>query len=143
MSKFLLVLIVVLGMVMASFGQITKIYDIQYTEDPSGDSPLVDETVTIIGIVSAEHRGDVTANGGISGSYFFVMDSAVAWSGTVMIMLHRVIVLPLQVSLVNITIRPRLEVLLNLSSIVVRMKSRVPWKLRRLLQILQKHMKAV
>ena len=81
MKKILLVSIVVMGMVLASFGQVTKIYDIQYTEDPSGDSPLLDSTVTISGIVVAEHRGAVYANGGISSSYFWVMDSAAAWSG--------------------------------------------------------------
>lgn len=35
------------------FGQVTPIYDIQYTLDPSGDSPLVGATVTIEGVVTA------------------------------------------------------------------------------------------
>ena len=59
----------------------SSIRDIQYTEDPSGDSPLNGEEVLIAGIVTAEHRGDVSENGGISDYYFFMMDAAEAWSG--------------------------------------------------------------
>ncbi len=79
--KLILSLILVVVFCLTALGQVTKIRDIQYTEDPSGDSPLKGQVVTISGIVSAEHRGSVRANGGISGSYFFMMDSAAAWSG--------------------------------------------------------------
>ncbi|MBN1348982.1 T9SS type A sorting domain-containing protein [candidate division KSB1 bacterium] len=58
-----------------------SIKKIQFTEDPSGDSPLLGQVVTVSGIVSAEHRGSNYNNGGISGSYFFMMDKAAAWSG--------------------------------------------------------------
>lgn len=69
------------SLIFTAFSQITPIKDIQFTGGPAGDSPLLGQTVTISGIVTAEHRGDVYANGGISGSYFFVMDSAGAWCG--------------------------------------------------------------
>ena len=39
--------------------EITPIHDIQYTEDPSGDSPLVDQTVTTEGIVIAVYGRQV------------------------------------------------------------------------------------
>jgi len=81
MRLFTTILLTALFVVAAVAQEITSIYDIQYTDDPSGDSPLVDQVVTVSGIVSSEHRGDVRANGGISGSYFFIMDSAGAWSG--------------------------------------------------------------
>lgn len=51
----------------------TPIHDIQYTEDPSGDSPYVGQTVTTQGVVTAffydGHRR------------FFVQDAAGPWSG--------------------------------------------------------------
>lgn len=59
----------------ASLGaqDVTSIYDIQYTEDSSGDSPLKGETVTVQGIVTGETYA--------YGDHFFVQDSAGAWSG--------------------------------------------------------------
>ena len=54
--------------------QVTKIKDIQYTTDPSGDSPLKDQVVTISGIVSAEPYA-------FGGKFYFVQDSVGAWSG--------------------------------------------------------------
>ena len=81
MKKLLLIFLMMLLFSSLALSQITRIKDIQYTTDPSGDSPLNGQVVTISGIVTAEHRGDVKANGGISGSYFFMMDSAGAWSG--------------------------------------------------------------
>jgi predicted extracellular nuclease len=56
-------------------GQITAIYDIQYTTDPSGDSPLNGQVVTISGIVTAEFWGS-------SGNkYLFVQDAEGPWNG--------------------------------------------------------------
>ncbi len=81
MKKLLLVLILTFVLAYPVLSQVTSIRAIQYTTDPSGDSPLKDQVVTIKGIVTAEHRGSNTNNGGISGSYFFMMDSAGAWSG--------------------------------------------------------------
>lgn len=81
MNKLLLVLTLSCVLAFSAFGQITPIKDIQYTTDPSGDSPLNGQVVTIKGIVTAEHRGENRANGGISDGYFFMMDSAKAWSG--------------------------------------------------------------
>ena len=80
MKKMLLTLILVGLLAISASAQITSIRDIQYAED-GGDSPLKGQVVTIQAIVTGEHRGAVAANGGISGSYFFVMDAAEAWSG--------------------------------------------------------------
>jgi DNA/RNA endonuclease YhcR with UshA esterase domain len=79
--RFLVILSLMVFLATTAFAQITKIRDIQFTEDASGDTPLKDQVVTIQGIVTSEHRGTVTANGGISNSYFFVMDTSAAWSG--------------------------------------------------------------
>ena len=49
--------------------QTTAIYDIQYTTDPSGDSPLLGQTVTIEGVVTAA-----------SSAGFFVSDAVGPWS---------------------------------------------------------------
>ena len=61
-----------------SFGlanaQVTKIRQIQYTTDASGDSPLKGQVVTISGIVTAEPYA-------FGGSVYFVQDSVGAWSG--------------------------------------------------------------
>ena len=46
------------------------IYDIQYTEDPSGDSPHLDERISTTGVVTAT----------FSNSYF-IQDGAGAWNG--------------------------------------------------------------
>ncbi|MCF7804133.1 MAG: T9SS type A sorting domain-containing protein [Candidatus Marinimicrobia bacterium] len=73
--KKLLTVILSLAFLTASmgFGQdITRIYDIQYTED-GGDSPLVDQEVTVSGIVTGESYA--------YGSEFFLQDSVGAWSG--------------------------------------------------------------
>jgi len=54
---------------------VVTIYDIQYTTDPSGNSPIVDQTVTTTGIVTA-------APGIYSGSYMFIEDpSGGPWNG--------------------------------------------------------------
>jgi len=82
MNKFLLTVLLTVMTVFTVMGQqVVTIYDIQYTTDPSGDSPLKDSTVTVTGIVTAEHRGDVRANGGLSGSYFHMQDASAPWSG--------------------------------------------------------------
>ena len=47
------------------------IYDIQYTTDPSGNSPLLDSTVTTVGIVTATDGS----------SKHFLQDGAGAWNG--------------------------------------------------------------
>ncbi|MBN1153995.1 T9SS type A sorting domain-containing protein, partial [candidate division KSB1 bacterium] len=64
-----------------SASAVTPIHDIQYTEDPTGDSPLKNQIVTISGIVTSEHRGSNYNNGGISGGYFFMADASAPWSG--------------------------------------------------------------
>ncbi|MCD4818114.1 MAG: hypothetical protein K8S23_05445 [Candidatus Cloacimonetes bacterium] len=46
------------------------IYDIQYTVDPSGDSPYLDQVVSTDGIVTA-----------IMGNYFVIQDATGAWNG--------------------------------------------------------------
>ena len=57
-----------------AFGVVTTpIYDIQYTTDPSGDSPLDGATVTIEGVVTAAHNTGSTFG-------FFVTDAAGPWS---------------------------------------------------------------
>ncbi len=50
------------------------IYEIQYTTDPSGDSPLVGQEVTITGLVTAEGYA-------FGGAYYFVQDADPPWSG--------------------------------------------------------------
>lgn len=68
-----LLLILILGNVL--FAQtITPIRDIQYTTDPSGDSPLKDQEVTISGTVTVG-RYD------FSSSYFFMQDAPGPWNG--------------------------------------------------------------
>ena len=56
-------------------GDITPIYEIQYTADLSGDSPLNGQTVTVSGIVTAEFWGSN------SNSYLYVQDSVGPWNG--------------------------------------------------------------
>ena len=58
-------------------GEITAIYDIQYTTDSSGDSPLNEQTVTISGIVTAEFWGSS------SNRYLYVQDAEGPWNGVV------------------------------------------------------------
>jgi hypothetical protein len=47
-----------------------SIYDIQYTENVNGTSPLVDQTITTQGIVTATYSGG-----------YFIQDDAGAWNG--------------------------------------------------------------
>ncbi|MDP6611099.1 MAG: lamin tail domain-containing protein [Candidatus Marinimicrobia bacterium] len=56
---------------------VTDIYDIQYTTDASGDSPLYGQTVTISGVVTAEFWGSS------SNRYLYVQDAAGPWNGVV------------------------------------------------------------
>ncbi len=49
---------------------LTSIYDIQFTADPSGDSPLEGEAVTTTGIVTAVGDG-----------FYFIQDGVGAWNG--------------------------------------------------------------
>lgn len=51
----------------------TPIYDIQFTTNPSGDSPMVGQAVTISGIVTGVYTG--------SNNGFFVQDDVGAWNG--------------------------------------------------------------
>jgi hypothetical protein len=81
MKRLLLLFILFFLLTHYAFAQITPIRNIQYTTDPSGNSPLKGQVVTISGIVTAEHRGTNAANGGISTSYFYMADSASAWGG--------------------------------------------------------------
>lgn len=62
-------------LVLPSGGVITPIYDIQYTTDPSGDSPLKDQTVTISGVVTAEFWGTKYND------YLYVQDAEGPWNG--------------------------------------------------------------
>ncbi len=48
------------------------IYDIQYTTDPSGDSPYADQTVTTTGIVTAVEAGNYNV---------FIQDGSGSWNG--------------------------------------------------------------
>ncbi len=64
-------------LVISSGGDITAIYDIQYTTDASGDSPLDGQSVSISGIVTAEFWGS-------SGNkYLNVQDAVGPWNGIV------------------------------------------------------------
>jgi len=63
--------------VLPSAGAVTSIYDIQYTSDASGDSPLDGQEVTISGIVTAEFWGSSSER------YFNVQDDNGPWSGIV------------------------------------------------------------
>jgi len=56
---------------------LTAIYDIQYTDDPSGDSPLVGQIVTVGGIVTAEFWG------GSDNRNFYVQDDEAPYCGIV------------------------------------------------------------
>jgi hypothetical protein len=54
---------------------ITDIRDIQYTTDTSGNSPLINQSVTIRGVVTANFNGTTDYKG------YYVQDAAEAWSG--------------------------------------------------------------
>ena len=71
--KLLQLLFVAMMLITIAFGQTTKIYDIQYTEDVSGDSPLKGQVVTIEGTISGES--------GAFGSSYYVQDAKGPWSG--------------------------------------------------------------
>jgi len=73
MRKSLLFLVVLTGVLLAQT-PITSIYDIQFTTDASGDSPLIDSIVTVSGTATVG-RGD------FSSSYFFMQDAPGAWNG--------------------------------------------------------------
>ncbi len=75
MKRFLIVLF--LGITIALGQTITPIADIQYVADPATDdaSPLVGQTVTVSGVVTAEFWGSS------SNKYFRVQDADTAWSG--------------------------------------------------------------
>jgi len=63
-----------------AFGQtITPIADIQYVADPATDdaSPLIDQTVTISGVVTGEYWG----TGEYDNREMFIQDADTAWSG--------------------------------------------------------------
>jgi len=64
-------------LVLPGGGVTTPIYDIQYTTDPSGDSPKKDETVTISGVVTAEFWGSY------KNRYFYVQDAEGPWNGII------------------------------------------------------------
>lgn len=63
--------------VTVGYESLTSIYEIQYTTDASGDSPLKDQTVTTSGIVTSLHYSYM------GGTYrgFFIQDSTAAWNG--------------------------------------------------------------
>ncbi len=63
--------------------QAVTIRDIQYTTDPSGDSPLVGQTVTFEGIVTATASNYPPFNGG-----FLVQDSSGPWHGVYVYLNH-------------------------------------------------------
>jgi predicted extracellular nuclease len=54
---------------------ITPIYEIQYTEDASGDSPLIGEEVTVEGVITANFNGSEYGEG------YYIQDAAGAWNG--------------------------------------------------------------
>ena len=76
-------------MVNPTGGEITAIYDIQYTTDSSGDSPLNGQTVTISGIVTAEfwgsddNRTSSTSYDGDDHKFMAVQDAEGPWNGVV------------------------------------------------------------
>lgn len=53
---------------------VTPIYDVQFTTDASGNSPLMDQVVTISGIVTAEFWGS-------GNKHMFVQDAEGPWNG--------------------------------------------------------------
>jgi predicted extracellular nuclease len=65
------------GPALATNGDSVSIYDIQYTTDPSGDSPYEGQTVTTQGIVTAFFY-----DGG--NRYTFIQDGTGPWSGLVL-----------------------------------------------------------
>jgi hypothetical protein len=74
MMRFVLLLVLIVSF---AFGQITPIADIQFVADPSSDdaSPLLDQAVTISGVVTAEYWGSY------KNRTMYVQDADTAWSG--------------------------------------------------------------
>ncbi len=72
MRKLLLLIFVMSSLLLAQ--TITPIHDVQYTTDVSGDSPLIDQVVTLSGVVTV---GRYTYSSG----YFFLQDAPGAWNG--------------------------------------------------------------
>lgn len=72
MSRISLILGIILALATAAYA--IPIHDIQYTGQPGGESPLVGQTVTITGLVTAEPYA-------FGGGYYFVQDNAGTWSG--------------------------------------------------------------
>lgn len=74
MMRLVLLLVLVFSF---AFGTITPIADIQYVADPSSDdaSPLLDQEVTISGVVTAEYWGSY------KNRTMYVQDADTAWSG--------------------------------------------------------------
>ena len=74
--------------VVSTGGAITSIYDIQYTTDSSGDSPLDEQTVTISGTVTAEFWGSdsnrTSSNyDGDDHRFMVIQDAEGPWNGIV------------------------------------------------------------
>ncbi len=68
-----------LGLSGSVFGELTPIYDIQYTTNPGGDSPLVDQAVTTQGIVTGiSYYGQfwIEAVGGGAWNGLYVYDNS-------------------------------------------------------------------
>ncbi len=69
MLRCLLLIAATVCFVSVAFAQIpATIYEIQYTTDPSGDSPLLDQAVTTSGVVTAVHYDG-----------FLIYDGAAPW----------------------------------------------------------------
>ena len=75
--KSLLTVLFVALLSVSLLAEVTPIKDIQFTEDPSGDSPLKDKVVTISGIITAEAYA-------FGGSRYWVQDANEPWSGVMM-----------------------------------------------------------
>ncbi len=67
---------------------VTSIYDIQYTTDPTGNSPLMDQTVTTAGIVTGFHASGYfiqSGNGQWNGVYVYDNQHPVAIGDSVIV----------------------------------------------------------
>lgn len=71
MKKMLIVMLALLMSVVA-FG--TTIYDVQYTTDASGDSPLKGQVVTVSGVVTGEPYA-------FGGNKMYIQDGVAPWNG--------------------------------------------------------------
>ena len=72
--KTLLTVLLVAVFAVSLSAQVTPIKDVQFTDDPGGDSPLKDQAVTISGIITAETYA-------FGGSKYYVQDANEPWSG--------------------------------------------------------------